>query len=60
MGKPVVATRTEAMSVFEQHTYLGETKEDYVTLIEKALAEDSPEKRQQRIAFAATHTGRIM
>ncbi len=56
MGKPVVATRTEAMSVFEQHTYLGETKEDYVTLIEKALAEDSPEKRQDRIAFAATHT----
>lgn len=56
MGKPVVATRTEAMSVFEQHTYLGETKEDYVTLIEKALAEDSPEKRQERIAFAATHT----
>jgi teichuronic acid biosynthesis glycosyltransferase TuaH len=56
MGKPVVATRTEGMSVFEQHTYLGETQEDYVTLIEKALAEDSPEKRQERIAFAATHT----
>lgn len=56
MGKPVVATRTEAMSVFEQHTYLGVTKEDYVQLIAKALAEDSEEKRQQRISFAATHT----
>ncbi|MGF7078936.1 glycosyltransferase [Mucilaginibacter sp. UYCu711] len=56
MGKPVVATRTEGMSVFEQHTYLGETQEDYVTLIEKALAEDSAEERQERIAFAATHT----
>lgn len=56
MGKPVVATRTEAMSVFSQHTYLGITKEEYVTLIEKALAEDSPEKREQRIQFAATHS----
>lgn len=56
MGKPVVATRTEAMSVFEEHTYLGETKEDYVTLIEKALTEDSEEKRQARVAFAATHS----
>jgi glycosyltransferase involved in cell wall biosynthesis len=56
MGKPVVATRTEAMSVFEEHTYLGETKKDYVTLIEKALTEDSEEKRQARVAFAATHS----
>ena len=56
MGKPVVATRTEAMSVFEQHTYLGDTKEDYVKLIEKALTEDSDEKRRNRIAFASTHT----
>ncbi|MFD2873392.1 glycosyltransferase [Mucilaginibacter ximonensis] len=56
MGKPVVATRTEAMSVFSQHTYLGITKEEYVTLIEKAIAEDSPEKREQRIQFAATHS----
>ncbi|MDB5111752.1 MAG: glycosyltransferase family 1 protein [Mucilaginibacter sp.] len=56
MGKPVVATRTEAMSVFEQHTYLGVTREDYVQLIEKALAEDSEQKRQERIDFAKTHT----
>lgn len=56
MGKPTVATRTEAMSVFGEHTYLGTTKEDYVTLIEKALSEDNLEKQQQRIAFATTHT----
>jgi len=56
MGKPTVATRTEAMSVFEDHTYLGTSKEDYVSLIERALAEDSDEKRQERIQFATTHT----
>ena len=56
MGKPVVATNTEAMSIFAQHTYLGATKEDYVTLIEKALKEDSAELQQHRRVFAASHT----
>jgi glycosyltransferase involved in cell wall biosynthesis len=56
MGKPVVATRTEAMSAFADHVYLGDTKEDYVTLIDNALAENSPELQQERIRFAGTHT----
>ena len=56
MGKPVVATNTEAMSIFSQHTYLGATKEDYVMLIEKALREDSPALQQDRRVFAASHT----
>ncbi|MCJ8211827.1 glycosyltransferase [Mucilaginibacter sp. RS28] len=56
MGKPTVATRTEAMSVFEDYVYLGESHEDYLRLIARALAEDSTEKQQARIAFASTHT----
>ncbi|GAA4095125.1 glycosyltransferase [Mucilaginibacter panaciglaebae] len=56
MGKPVVATRTDAMSVFEQHTYLGVTKDDYVQLITKALSENSEGKQRARIHFAAGHT----
>lgn len=56
MGKPVVATRTEAMRIFEQHTYLGITKEDYLQLIEKALREDCSCLQQQRKAFAQQHT----
>lgn len=56
MGKPVVATKTEAMSVFAAHTYLGVSKEDYAQLIEQALKEDSEKKHQERIDFAATHT----
>ncbi|UEG53831.1 glycosyltransferase [Mucilaginibacter daejeonensis] len=56
MGKPVVATRTEAMSAFADHVYLGETKEDYVQLIDKALAENSETLKQERIRFAGTHT----
>jgi len=56
MGKPVIATRTEAMSVFEEYTYLGSSKEDYIKLIEQALAEDSRTLQQKRIQFAGTHT----
>jgi len=56
MGKPVVATSTKAMEMFSQFVYLGETKEDYVTLIEKALKEHTSHKSNDRIAFAKSHT----
>ncbi len=56
MGKPVVATKTDAMSIFSEHTYLAETKEEYILLIEKALAENSVDLQDKRKAFAASHT----
>ncbi len=56
MGKPTVASRTQAMSVFADHTYLCETKEEYVAAISKAIEEDSPALQQERKDFAATHT----
>lgn len=56
MGKPVVATRTETMKLFEGHTYLGDTPSDYPRLIEQVLSENSEILAQERIAFARTHT----
>ena len=56
VGKPVVATKTEAMSIFSEHTYLAKTKEEYVTLIEKALEEDNDVLREERKKFASSHT----
>ncbi len=56
MGKPTVASATEAMSIFAEHTYLANNKEEYVTLIAKALAENTPEKQSARRAFASSHT----
>ena len=56
MGKPSVATQTRAMEIFKEHVYLGETHDDYVNLIEKALQEDSESKQKARIAFAKEHT----
>lgn len=57
MGKPVVATRTRGMKLFEPYTYLGEPSGDYVPLVEKALQEkDEEEKTKRRIAFARSHS----
>ncbi|MFY7652621.1 MAG: glycosyltransferase, partial [Chitinophagaceae bacterium] len=56
VGKPVVATRTEAMSIFKDYTYLADSKEAYVSLIEQALAENNAEKVADRKTFAASHS----
>jgi glycosyltransferase involved in cell wall biosynthesis len=56
MGKPVVASRTKAMKLFEDHTYLADKAEEYPALVKKALAENSPEKVNERIRFAKSHT----
>ena len=56
MGKPTVATKTEAMSVFADYTYLAVTKEDYLELVERALQENTPEKEKAREDFSRSHT----
>ncbi|MCX6239387.1 MAG: glycosyltransferase [Bacteroidia bacterium] len=56
MGKPTVATKTEAMSVFTDYTYLAENQEEYITFIEKAFQEDNEQIRRKRKEFACQHT----
>ncbi len=56
MGKPTVATKTTFMAYFKDHTYLPSTKEEYITEIDKALKENSPELEKERIAYASEHT----
>jgi glycosyltransferase involved in cell wall biosynthesis len=56
VGKPTVATKTDAMSVFSEHVYLAQSKEDYVNLIEQALAENTAKKELERRIFASSHT----
>ncbi|PWV55804.1 glycosyltransferase [Chitinophaga sp. S165] len=56
LGKPVVATATRTMEYFDSHTYLARNANEYVTLINKALEEDSPELRERRIEFARSHS----
>ena len=60
MGKPVVATKTEAMKLFEPYTYLCENKEDYVkhirNILLKAEETNSETEVNRRKAFAFSHT----
>jgi len=56
MGKPIIATKTKAMEMFKECVYLGRSKEEYITLTEKALAENAPELIEKRINFAKSHT----
>jgi glycosyltransferase involved in cell wall biosynthesis len=56
MGRPVVATRTMAMKIFDGHVYLANSPDDYETLVKRALSEDNPGRRQERTRFARTHS----
>ncbi len=56
VGKPVVATKTEAMRIFMEHCYLADDPNSYVDCITKALETNNPELLNQRRAFASGHT----
>ncbi len=56
VGKPVVATKTAAMSIFEKFCYLAVSKEDYVDMIGDALKTDNKILENERRNFASAHT----
>lgn len=60
IGKPVVATRTEAMQMFEDYCCLCTTKTGFVQCIERMLANPeqyiSAHEVERRKSFALTHT----
>lgn len=56
MGKPVVATQTKAMEMFSDYVYLGNTRNNYINFIQRALSENSESKSKERIKFARSHT----
>jgi teichuronic acid biosynthesis glycosyltransferase TuaH len=55
MGKPTVATKTNAMEIFSKYCYLASNKEEYLSMVEIALKENTFEKAKARIDFAASH-----
>lgn len=57
MGKPVVATRTVAMQMFAEHTWLCDDAAGYIRSIREILsAPPSREKEEARKVFALSHT----
>ncbi|MCH2023747.1 MAG: glycosyltransferase [Saprospiraceae bacterium] len=56
MGKPVVAIKTEAMTVFKDYVKLANNKEEYILMIQELLDDNDPEVVNKRIQFANSHT----
>ena len=56
LGKPVIATRTKTMSIFEDYVWNCTNADEYVAAIEEALQAHSAEQSLRRIEFAHTHT----
>ena len=56
MGKPTVATYTEAMIYFKDHVYLSKSKEEFAAMVQQALQENDPSIAEKRVAFAKSHT----
>lgn len=56
LGKPVIATRTKTMNIFEDYVWNCTNADEYVAAIEKALQAHSAEQSLRRIEFAHTHT----
>ncbi len=56
LGKPTVATKTDAMSIFSEYVYQAESGDEYIPLIQKALNESDTVIREKRKLFALGHT----
>lgn len=56
LGKPVVATKTKTMEIFNGYVYNCTGADEYVQSIRAALEKDTPEERKRRMEFAHTHT----
>lgn len=56
LGKPVIATRTKTMELFNDYVWNCEGTDEYVTAIDEALNSNSPKNIKRRVDFAHTHT----
>ncbi len=56
MGKPVVAVKTDAMTLFDEHVFLADTAGEFINGIEMALNGADHSSPEKRIAFALSHT----
>jgi len=56
MGKPTVATATQAMDIFERYTYLATSHEQFLQQVRVALNDTDGVAANTRIEFARSHT----
>ncbi len=55
-GRPIVSTKCSGTEKFENYIYLADNKYDFLTLLDKALKENSREKSRVRKAIALEHS----
>ncbi|MFH0780165.1 MAG: glycosyltransferase [Parcubacteria group bacterium] len=55
-GKPVVAMKSAGADMFKNFIYTADNSDDFVKLIDQALREDSPEKREARRQEVKKHS----
>lgn len=56
MGKPIVAVKTETMSLFKEHVNLAETPDEFIVHVEDILQGKELSTAAERIAFAHEHS----
>lgn len=55
-GKPVVSVPLPELEPYGEHYYAARTADEFVAQVERALAEHSPQKASERVAFALENT----
>jgi len=56
MGKPVVATYTQAVTIFAEAVYLAQDKQSFTEMIERGLRENTPALSAKRVSLAQSHS----
>ena len=56
MGRPVVATHTRTMELFQDYVYLASSEDEWIELLAKALVDQDPNLVEARVRFAHNHT----
>lgn len=55
-GKPVVSVKLPELEPYRDYVYLAETATEFAAQVDRALAEDSPEKAERRKLLAQQHS----
>ena len=56
LGKPVIATRTKAMSLFEEYVWNCDSADTYIKAIHETIQNNNDSIINLRVQFAHSHT----
>src|SRR5690606_16270689 len=56
MGKPIVATKTETMSIFSDYVSLATNGDEFIEMVDEHLRRDQTKLKRKRIELAFSHS----